>query len=91
MYREELELPETFPDYSSLEYWDRRYTSEKNQSYDWLLQYTQIKPILYPRIHDNRDAEFLILGCGNSKLPEDLHKDGYKNQTCVDFSSVVIT
>ena len=32
----------------------------------------------------------LLLGCGNSKLSEDMYKDGYKNILSVDFSEVVI-
>lgn len=37
--------------------------------------------------HSNR---VLIIGCGNSKLGEDMLQDGFKQITNVDFSSVVI-
>lgn len=50
MHRDELDLPDTFPDYSSIEYWDRRYSQEKNTNYDWLLTYKDIHPLMIPRI-----------------------------------------
>ena len=90
MHRDELDLPDTFPDYSSIEYWDRRYSQEKNTNYDWLLTYKDIHPLMIPRIQDNKDSEILILGCGNSRLVGDLYDHGFKNITGIDFSSVVI-
>ena len=87
---EELEIPDQLPDYSSPEYWDDRYTTEPEASYDWLISYSQLRPIIIPRLHDNYDAEILVVGCGNSSLSEDLYKDGYKNITNIDFSSTVI-
>ena len=35
------------------------------------------------------DAEFLILGNGNSMLPERLVHEGFSNITCIDTSAVV--
>ena len=35
-------------------------------------------------------ASILDIGCGNSKLSEDLYEDGYNNLTSVDISGIVI-
>ena len=85
----ELELPDTFPDFSSREYWESRYSSE-NTTYDWLLPYSQLRSIILPRIHENADSEILIVGCGNSRIGEELYRDGYHNITNIDFSTTVI-
>lgn len=89
MMNEELEMPDTFPDYSSREYWEARYQTEST-NYDWLLPYSQLRSIILPRLHDNLQAEILIAGCGNSRIGEELYRDGYHNITNIDFSGVVI-
>lgn len=86
---EDLELPDTFPDFSSRDYWEARYSSEST-SYDWLLPYSQLRTIILPRLSENTEAEILIVGCGNSRLGEEMYREGYKNITNIDFSSTVI-
>ncbi len=34
--------------------------------------------------------KILVLGCGNSKMSEDMYNDGYKFITNMDYSSIVI-
>ena len=34
--------------------------------------------------------KILHLGCGNSTLPGDMLKDGYTEQTALDYSAIVI-
>lgn len=87
---EELELPEQFPDFSSVGYWEARYAADPKAAYDWLLPYSSLRSILVPRIQARSDAEILILGCGNSRLGEELYKDGFHNITNLDFSPTVI-
>ncbi|CAG9327893.1 unnamed protein product [Blepharisma stoltei] len=87
---DELDLPDTFPDFSSVEYWDSRYESEINVSYDWLVSFTQLRSIFLSKLHDNFDAEILIVGSGNSHMGEELIKEGYKNITNIDFSPVLV-
>jgi ubiquinone/menaquinone biosynthesis C-methylase UbiE len=86
---EDLELPDTFPDYSTREYWETRYSSEST-SYDWLLPYSQLRSILLSKLHNNLNSEILILGCGNSRLGEELYQENFHNITNIDFSSTVI-
>ena len=87
---EELMLPEQFPDFSSVEYWESRYASDPKGAYDWLLPYSSLRSILLPRIQNRHDAEILMLGCGNSRLSEELYKEGFRNVTNMDFSPIVV-
>lgn len=87
---DEIDLPENFPDYSEQEYWDQRYASEPEGSYDWLVAYSQLRGLLLPRLQEQWDAEILVLGCGNSRFSEELYTEGFKNITNVDFSPILI-
>lgn len=70
-------------------YWDARY-SEAATTYDWLQDYSNIKDALHRFLGSNA-CKILHVGCGNSKLPEQLYDDGFKNIVNVDNSSVVIS
>ena len=87
---DEIQLPETFPDYSSQEYWDLRYSSESETTYDWLVPYSQLRSYILARLDENLESEILNIGCGNSTLAEELYLDGFKNITNIDFSSALI-
>ncbi|PVH90720.1 S-adenosyl-L-methionine-dependent methyltransferase [Periconia macrospinosa] len=76
-------------------YWDNRYRNSANgPTYEWFKPFTSLEPLLSSHLpkpaKDGEAPRILHLGCGNSRLPIDLHSIGYKNQVCVDFSSVVI-
>jgi len=87
---QKMNLPLDYPDYASPEYWNKRYLSEKGQSFDWLQEYEHLRPFLAQRMGIFYDAEILHIGCGNSRFSECLYKDGFKNITNIDFSTVVI-
>ncbi|KAF7770350.1 hypothetical protein Agabi119p4_6324 [Agaricus bisporus var. burnettii] len=68
-------LPDTNEAYGAKEYWDQRYSQEtENADFDWFKSMSRI----------------LMLGCGNSKLSEDMWEDGYKNIVNTDYSRVLI-
>ncbi|CUS10593.1 unnamed protein product [Tuber aestivum] len=72
------------------EYWDTRYATDPTP-FDWFRNPTSIHPFLTRHLPPpTSDPPILHLGCGNSLLPEDLHKRGYRDQISVDFSEVVI-
>ncbi|KAF9643714.1 S-adenosyl-L-methionine-dependent methyltransferase [Thelephora ganbajun] len=58
-------------------------------SFDWFKSYSDISYIIHELVPD-KSARILMLGCGNSRLSEEMYDDGYKNITNVDYSSVVI-
>ena len=80
-------IPKRLGDYREREYWESRYQKD-NGTYDWLLKYENVKPLLQP--HLSPSLQILNLGCGNSTLSELLWNDGYHYITNIDYSEEVI-
>ncbi|KIV94979.1 hypothetical protein PV10_02689 [Exophiala mesophila] len=78
------------------EYWDERYAEvgPNEQVHEWFRSFSDLQPFLDQHLFQVRKPEtsprILHLGSGDSTIPEDLAKLGYKNQLCVDFSTVVV-
>ena len=68
-------------------YWDERYTKDP-EAFDWYQRYSGIKEIL-GNSFEEKDT-IINIGCGNSRLSEDMVEDGYKSITNIDISKVVI-
>ena len=79
------------PDYSSMEYWNNRYSQEVGLSFDWLRTYEEIKEYIIPCFFGNKQAEILVVGCGNSLLSESIYHDGYRYISNIDYSEVLIS
>lgn len=77
------------PNYGDPKYWDKRYLNNEGSMFDWLEDYTSLKPLLSDLI-PSKDARILVLGCGNANFSEDLYDDGYENVYNIDISSVCI-
>ncbi|KAI0954545.1 hypothetical protein AcW1_006406 [Taiwanofungus camphoratus] len=72
-------LPQKNEEYGAKEYWDQRYSQESDDaSFDWFKSYADVADIMRELI-PNKDARILMLGCGNSKLSEEMYDDGCKN------------
>ncbi|KAF8889315.1 S-adenosyl-L-methionine-dependent methyltransferase [Infundibulicybe gibba] len=83
-------LPHKNEEYSTKDYWNQRYTQESEEgAFDWFKSYADIAPIIRELI-PNKSSRVLMLGCGNSKLSEEMWDDGYKSITNIDYSAVVI-
>ncbi|GBE89613.1 S-adenosyl-L-methionine-dependent methyltransferase [Sparassis latifolia] len=83
-------LPRKNEEYGSKEYWDQRYSQESDDaSFDWFKSYDDVADIMRSII-PNKDARILMLGCGNSKLSEEMYDDGYKNIVNTDYSGILI-
>ena len=72
--------------YKTLEYWDERYKEE--ESFEWFGGYSNFKNVTENYMQKN--DKILVLGCGNSKMSEDIYNDGYSYITNMDYSSIVI-
>ncbi|OCT54692.1 Methyltransferase type 11 [Cladophialophora carrionii] len=78
------------------EYWDERYAKvgPEEQVHEWFRSFKDLAPFFDRHLLQVRRPEtqprILHLGSGDSTIPEDLAKRGYKNQVCVDFSPVVV-
>ncbi|KAK7685639.1 hypothetical protein QCA50_010983 [Cerrena zonata] len=83
-------LPEKNEQYGTKEYWDQRYSQESEEdSFDWFKTYSDIAPIIRELVPD-KNARILMLGCGNSKLSEEMYDDGYKQIVNTDYSDILI-
>ena len=74
--------------YGKLEYWEDRY-SKRTEPFDWYQVYTGIKEIISPLIE--KENKILNVGCGNSRMSEEMYEDGYENITNIDFSNKAIS
>jgi len=88
-----------------MEYWNNRYREERGQTFDWYLPAWRspggLRDMVLPRLYDDKEAEILIVGCGNSgklfrkmrnllELSEKLYEEGFHYITNADFSGVLI-
>lgn len=72
--------------YSTKVYWDDRFKEE--ESYEWIANFDDFGDILLEFIEP--EYSILHIGCGNSKLSQQLFDRGFKNITNLDFSSVLV-
>jgi len=82
-----LELVHNFSDVS---YWEKRYTNNKKDRYDWYGTWnSQSTIVIKPHVLSfmpEPSSPILNVGVGNSRFPEELHNDGYTNVASIDIS-----
>ena len=79
-------LPKKKEMYNVKEYWDERFAIE--DKFEWCKSYNDFKHLLIQ--HVQKDDKILVLGCGTSRLSEELYLDGYMDIINIDYSHVVI-
>ena len=75
-------------DYSSLKYWEGRYLNEHMEIFEWYQTYDTLKEKIIDYLKP--EDQILYVGCGTSKLAEDLYIDEIRNVTNIDFSENAI-
>ncbi|EFJ14679.1 hypothetical protein SELMODRAFT_234474 [Selaginella moellendorffii] len=75
-------------EYDDIQYWDKRYLDEGDDTFDWYQRFKELKPLLCRYI--KKDSRILMAGCGNAVLSEEMVLNGFKEIVNIDFSSVVI-
>lgn len=78
------------PNYGDKTYWEDRYKSSENSTFDWLENYSALRDIISSLNIPKETGQILNLGCGNSEFAEDMYNDGYKNIKNIDISHNVI-
>lgn len=58
------------------------------EPFDWYQRYSGISDKIAGQI--NKNDRVLMLGCGNSRITEEMYEDGYTSLVNVDISKVVI-
>lgn len=74
-------------------YWEAYYRaapSQGEETWDWLVDWAQLKHALEPLAGRGAESRVLHLASGSSELPEDMYKSGYLRQTCLDISPAVV-
>eukprot|EP01112_Ceratiomyxa_fruticulosa_P017185 TRINITY_DN5301_c0_g1_i1.p1 TRINITY_DN5301_c0_g1~~TRINITY_DN5301_c0_g1_i1.p1 ORF type:complete len:222 (+),score=31.37 TRINITY_DN5301_c0_g1_i1:254-919(+) len=76
------------PDYDKKEFWEKKYSKEDVHFFDWYHGWEKLEGVL--KESAPLDGKVLMLGCGNSKLGEQMCLNGYKCVVNMDFSGLVI-
>lgn len=72
--------------YKCMDYWNERYKEE--ESFEWFGEYSRFREVLRNII--NQTDRILTLGCGNSKMSEEMYLDNYQSIVNTDYSEVII-
>ncbi|KAK2037969.1 hypothetical protein LZ31DRAFT_508809 [Colletotrichum somersetense] len=78
------------------EFWNERYTKSdgSNPTHEWFRTFAALEPFFQRHLFSQRPPEsaprIMHLGSGDSTIPADLAERGYRNQLCLDFSTVVV-
>ncbi|KAF9869405.1 hypothetical protein CkaCkLH20_13122 [Colletotrichum karsti] len=78
------------------EFWNERYTQSdgSNPTHEWFRTFAALEPYFKKHLFSQYPPEtvprIMHLGSGDSTIPADLAERGYKNQLCLDFSTVVV-
>ena len=73
--------------YSKKEYWNERF-NQTNTNFDWYADWDQLSKYFIPIL--SPESKILMVGCGNSKLSEQMYLSNYKNIINIDISNIVI-
>ena len=80
-------LPRSHTQFQLKSYWEQ-FFSKRSTPFEWYGEYTDLCHILHKYI--KVASKTLVVGCGNSKLSEDLYDAGIIDITNIDISEVVI-
>lgn len=75
------------PRYGERGYWDKRFSDEDH--FEWISDYAGLRELI-AKACPNKGARILHLGCGSSRLGEDLYDDGYKDIMNVDICETAV-
>jgi len=77
------------PNYGDPKYWEERYKNS-DSTFEWLEDYDSLKSLIDKLQISKENGKILNLGCGNSKICENMYDDGYKYIYNIDISHNVI-
>lgn len=73
--------------YGKQDYWEERYNQD-SEPFDWYQRWSGVKDILPQFILPT--SQILNIGCGNSRMSEEMYDDGFINIMNIDYSQVVV-
>ncbi|XP_077863809.1 eEF1A lysine and N-terminal methyltransferase-like [Saccoglossus kowalevskii] len=81
-------LPSSHAEFSSSKYWDSFFKKRGQAAFEWYGEYPELSQVLHKYIKPV--DKVLVVGCGNSRLSEQLYDIGYYNIINIDISDIVI-
>jgi len=73
--------------YGKIEYWDERYTRD-SEPFDWYQRFAGVKDVITQFV--GPESNILNIGCGNSRMSEEMYDEGYQHITNIDISPIVV-
>lgn len=73
--------------YGKADYWNERYTRD-SEPFDWYQRWPHLKGIISQHVTPGK--QILNVGCGNSRLSEEMLDDGFTNIMNIDISQCII-
>jgi EEF1A lysine methyltransferase 4 len=71
-------------------YWKERFGSSTSV-FEWYHPYKHLKDVITQYTpNDKKQAKVTYLGCGTSKLPEEMYNDGFRNIISIDSDEIAI-
>ncbi|XP_072176738.1 eEF1A lysine and N-terminal methyltransferase-like [Diadema setosum] len=81
-------LPKSAAEFSSAQYWDTFFKKRGSKAFEWYGDYTQLCGILHTYVRPS--DRVLVIGCGNSRLGEELYDAGFHQLVSIDIIDGVI-
>ena len=82
-------LPSNHEQFRTKDYWDRFFQERGCEAFEWYGSYADMAHLVAQHA-PNKQANILVIGCGNSEFSHHLYDAGYTNIRNVDYSEVVI-
>lgn len=73
--------------YSQKDYWNERFKKDQGH-FDWYAGWKELKNYIKTLIEPS--SSILVVGCGNSRMSEEMYKDKFENIVNIDISDVVV-
>ena len=81
-------IPGSGKEFSGKDYWDRFFKIRGTQAFEWYGEYENLFECIHKYIKPEDNV--LVIGCGNSKLSENMYDVCFKHITNIDLSDIVI-
>jgi ubiquinone/menaquinone biosynthesis C-methylase UbiE len=81
-------IPKSGDEFHDKNYWDKFFQIRGTKAFEWYGEYEHLCDVLHTYL--KIDDKILNLGCGNSRLSENMYDVGIKNITNIDIIDVVI-
>lgn len=75
-------------EYSKAQFWEDRMKETKG-FFDWYVEFDELKRYI-AKTNITEESKILMVGCGNSKLSEQMYDAGYKNIVNVDIAPSIV-